>query len=102
MLLTANKDYKNLLKQAKKFKVKNLIITNYESFKKLKKLNNRSEIKIFNTFENYDEIFKKKKSLDYVMSSIVGIKGLNPTYRIIKFTKNIAIANKEFIICGWN
>ena len=60
MLLTANKDYKNLLKQAKKFKVKNLIITNYESFKKLKKLNNRSEIKIFNTFENYDEIFKKK------------------------------------------
>ena len=29
------------------------------------------------------------------MSSIVGIKGLNPTYRIIKFTKNIAIANKE-------
>ena len=32
MLLTANKDYKNLLKQAKKFKVKNLIITNYESF----------------------------------------------------------------------
>ena len=36
--------------------------------------------KIFNTFENYDEIFKKKKSLDYVMSSIVGIKGLNPTY----------------------
>ena len=102
ILLSANKDYKNLFKQAKKFNVKNLIITNNESFRKLKEINKKSKIKIFNTFKNYDKIFKKKKSLDYVMSSIVGIKGLNPTYRIIKFTKNIAIANKESIICGWN
>ena len=36
------------------------------------------------------------------MSAIVGIKGLNPTYKIIKYTKNIAIANKESIICGWD
>ena len=36
------------------------------------------------------------------MSSIVGIEGLLPTIQIIKFTKNIAIANKETIICGWN
>ena len=36
------------------------------------------------------------------MSSIVGVQGLEPTYNIIKFTKNIAIANKETIICGWN
>ena len=35
------------------------------------------------------------------MNSIVGIDGLDPTLRIIKFTK-IAIANKESIICGWN
>ena len=28
------------------------------------------------------------------MSSIVGVQGLEPTYNIIKFTKNIAIANK--------
>ena len=36
------------------------------------------------------------------MSSIVGIEGLEPTLKIIKFTKKIAIANKESIICGWN
>ena len=36
------------------------------------------------------------------MSSIIGINGLDPTYRIIKFTKKIAIANKESIICAWN
>ena len=36
------------------------------------------------------------------MSSIVGIHGFEPTLSIIKFTKKIAIANKESIICGWN
>ena len=36
------------------------------------------------------------------MSSITGLDGLNPTLKIIKFTKTIAIANKESIICGWN
>ena len=27
---------------------------------------------------------------------------LKPTLKIIKYTKKIAIANKESIICGWN
>ena len=35
------------------------------------------------------------------MSSIVGLDGLEPTLKLIKYTKNIAIANKESIICGW-
>ena len=35
------------------------------------------------------------------MSSISGIGGLLPTYKIINRTKLIAIANKEAIICGW-
>ena len=36
------------------------------------------------------------------MSAISGIDGLDPTLKIIKKTKKIAIANKESIICGWN
>jgi 1-deoxy-D-xylulose-5-phosphate reductoisomerase len=36
------------------------------------------------------------------MSSITGINGLEPTLKIIKYSKRIAIANKESIICGWN
>ena len=36
------------------------------------------------------------------MSYITGIDGLSPTLKSIKFTKTIAIANKESIICGWN
>ena len=37
LLLTANKDYLTLYKQAKKFNVKNLIITNLSSYKILTK-----------------------------------------------------------------
>ena len=36
------------------------------------------------------------------MSAIVGLDGLIPTINIIKYTKVIAIANKETIICAWN
>ena len=37
ILLSANKNYKDILKQAKIFNVKNLIITDKDSFLKLKK-----------------------------------------------------------------
>ena len=36
------------------------------------------------------------------MCAISGFQGLKPTLDIIKYTKTIAIANKESIICGWN
>ena len=100
ILLSADKNYKELLKQAKFFKVKNLIITNVECYNKFKKNNNSRKIKIYNNFENFEKIFKKK--IDYTMSSISGIQGLKPTIEIIKYTKKIAIANKESIICGWD
>jgi 1-deoxy-D-xylulose-5-phosphate reductoisomerase len=100
ILLTANKNYRLLLNQAKKYKVKNLIITNKEKFKLIKEITRNLNINIYNDFKSFDKIFKKKT--DYTMSSITGISGLEPTLNIIKYSKKIAIANKESIICGWN
>ena len=100
ILLSAKKDYKTLIKQAKKFNVKNLIVQDIESFKLLKKKLLNSKIKIFNSFDDLKNILKNK--VDYTMNSITGIDGLIPTLKIINFTKTIAIANKESIICGWN
>ena len=99
ILISANKDQKTLLTQAKKFNVKNIIITDKNIYKDLKKKRNL-KIKIFNSFKNFNQIFRQK--LDYTMSSIVGLDGLHPTLEIIKYTKKIAIANKESIICGWS
>ena len=100
-LISANRNYKKLLKQAKYFNVKNLIISDYNSFIKAKKINKNKNINIFNNFTSLKKIFKKKK-IDYTMSAISGFYGLKPTLDIIQFTKIIAIANKESIICGWN
>jgi 1-deoxy-D-xylulose-5-phosphate reductoisomerase len=99
-LLTAHKSHKILLKQAKALNVKNLIITNKKDYDALIKKTKKTNIKIYDSFDKLDKIFKTK--VDYVMSSIAGIYGLEPTIKIIKFTKKIAIANKESIICGWN
>ena len=100
ILLTANRSHQTLLKQAKKFNVKNLIITNKLDYKILIKKNKNTKINIYNNFKYFKNILKKK--VDYTMSSISGIAGLEPTIKMIKYTKSIAIANKESIICGWN
>jgi len=100
ILLSANNNYKKLLKQAKEFKVKNIIIANKKNYQKL--INNKKykDINIFKDFNCFKKVFKNK--VDYTMSSIIGIDGLKPTLDIIKYTKVIAVANKESIICGWN
>ena len=98
-LISAHKDYNTLLRQVKKFKVKNIIITDPSSYLILKKNTNNLDVNIFNNYRELKSILKKK--VDYVMSSITGVDGLYPTINIIKHTKKIAIANKESIICGW-
>ena len=100
-LLTANKNYQELLKQVKFFNVKNIIITDKNSYLKIKEKLKKKKINIFNNFESLNKILNNKK-IDYTMSSISGMEGLYPTLEIIKFTKTIAIANKEAIICGWS
>jgi len=99
-LLTANKNYKELIKQAKYFRVRNLIISDKDSFNKAQRKFKDQKFKIYQNYNLINKIFKRKN--DFIMSSITGLEGLEPTLNSIKFTKNILIANKEAIICGWN
>ena len=100
-LLTANKNYKKLIKQLKFFNVKNVIITDKKSFIITKEILKNKNINIYNDFNSLSKILKNR-NIDYTMSAISGFDGLEPTLNIIKFTKIIAIANKESIICGWD
>jgi len=101
LLLTANKNILQLLKQLKIFKVKNIIVNDKKSFLKVKKILKNKKINIYNNYDSIDKIFQKNKA-DYTLNAISGLDGLSPTLKIIKFTKKIAIANKESIICGWS
>ena len=101
-LLTANKNYKKIINQVKLFNVKNIVITDYNSFLIATKLLKDTKVKVFNNFDSLNKIFNTNNKIDYSMCAISGFQGLKPTLDIIKFTKTIAIANKESIICGWN
>jgi 1-deoxy-D-xylulose-5-phosphate reductoisomerase len=100
VLLTANRNIKELLKQVNIFNVNNIIVTNNTQFLKIKKILKNKKINIYNNFDSIKKILKNK-TVDYTMSAVAGLDGLSPTLKIIKFTKDIAIANKEAIICGW-
>ncbi len=98
ILLSTNKNIKEIDKQCKKFKPRFIIINDNDSYKKFirkKKYN----LKVFNS---YKDISKIKKKIDYTISAISGFDGLKPTLEMIPFSKTIAIANKESLICGWN
>jgi len=101
-LLTANKNYKKLIKQAKFFNVKKIVLTDYNSFLIATNLLKNTKVKVFKNFDSLNKIFDVNNKIDYSMCAISGFQGLKPTLDIIKFTKTIAIANKESIICGWN
>jgi 1-deoxy-D-xylulose-5-phosphate reductoisomerase len=100
VLLSVNKNIRELEKQSDLFGVKNLIVTDKKNYLKIKSKKKFKKKNVFNNFLSIDKIFNNK--IDYVMSSISGIEGLSSTIQIIKHTKKIAIANKEAIICGWN
>ena len=100
VLLSANKKIKKLVKQAKEFNVKNIIIFDKKTYLKNKTLLSREKINIFNNFKSF--VKKNNKKVDYTMSAISGLNGLESTLESIKNTKRIAIANKESLICGWN
>ena len=98
LLLTTDKNHILLSKQIKEFKVKNVIINNRNCYEKIKK--KFKYINVYRDFKKIDKIITNKA--DYTMSAISGFEGLEPTLRVIKKTKVIAIANKESIICGWS
>tara|TARA_B100001250_G_scaffold412916_1_gene445436 strand:+ start:650 stop:1819 length:1170 start_codon:yes stop_codon:yes gene_type:complete len=100
ILLSANSNAKVLYRQAKDFNVKNVILLNSKKNKYWAKKFHKHNINVFYNYLSFNKIFKKK--IDYVINAISGIDGLQPTLNIIKYTKKIAIANKESIICGWS
>ncbi len=98
ILLTANNNYKKLIQQAKQFKAKNVLIKNHKFYLRVK--NSLKKTKVYSGDISIKKIFSKK--LDYTMSAVVGLAGLQPTIDVIKISRTVAIANKETIICGWS
>ena len=98
-LLTANNNYKKLIEQTKKYKPNKIIIKNKLFYDKVKKSLKNYKTKIYCGDISISNIITCK--LDFTMSAIVGLAGLQPTIDAIKISKTVALANKESIICAW-
>ncbi len=98
-LLSTNENVKKIYKQAIEFKVKKVVIFNKKSYLNNIKKFNKKKINVFLTIK--DALRKNKKKSFLTINGISGIEGLEPTLDIIKYSNNLAMANKESIICGW-
>ncbi len=101
ILLSTNSNVKKIISQAKQLNVKNIIINNKQEYLKAKKKYKRLAINIYNKLIEIYKILQKNK-IYYSMVSISGIEGLEATLLLSKYTKNLAVVNKESIISGWS
>ena len=90
--LSTNKNIRLILKQSKEFKVRNLIINDYESYKKILNFGLNKNIRIFNNI--YDFLRINKIKFDVTIIGISGFDGLDPTLKVIPYSKNLSSANK--------
>jgi len=98
LIFSANKNYKEISHQIKKFKPVYFIINDKKTFLKISKKFKKNNVKIL---DNYDKInFRVNSNL--TISAIPGIAGLAPILELSKCSDKILIANKEAIICGWD
>jgi len=97
--LSTNKNIKLIIKQSKEFNVKNIIVNDFQSYKKILKYGLNKKIRIFNNISEFLKINKIK--FDVTIVGISGFDGLDPTLKVIPHSKNLSSANKESIICGW-
>ena len=96
-VLVANKNFKIICEQIKKYKPKYFIISDKTIYNKVLKKYSKNKIKILNDFKN----LSSKEKFDITISAIPELLDYR-TLKSVKQSKKILIANKESIICGWN
>ncbi len=95
--LVAGRNIERLIEQIHKFQPKHVYITAKENADRLKK--EFPNLDIYYGEDGLREI-SKLEDADIAVSALVGISGLEPTYNMIKHTKQVALANKEVLVTG--
>lgn len=96
--LTINTNYEKLLDQVSIFKPKIVSINNPDSYKRFKEISKNNDLKVVNGNDCYDEILDYKT--DIVVAAITGSTGLLPVVKTAERGIQIALANKESLVCS--
>ncbi len=98
LVLTAQNDVKNLAAQANFLKPKFVVIENEKKLDELKSLIKYKGVKISAGKKEIEEAAKIK--CDLFIAAIVGFACLKPVLNAINAGSNIALANKESLVCA--
>ena len=96
--LTANKRWKELADQARRFHPSAVVIADENYYESLSSaLSDMPDIKVYAGAKALKEIVESP-SIDMVLTAMVGYSGLAPTIHAIKAKKKICLANKETLV----
>lgn len=96
--LTANKRWKELADQARRFHPSAVVISDENYYESLSSaLSDMPDIKVYAGAKALEEIVESP-SIDMVLTAMVGYSGLAPTIHAIKAKKKICLANKETLV----
>ena len=100
--ISANSSIELLLEQIKEFKPKYVAVYNEDAAQKLKTMiPSDINIKVLSGMEGLKTI-SSLPEIDVLLTAIVGMIGLVPTLEAIKHKKDIALANKETLVCTFS
>ncbi len=98
--ISANSSIDLLLEQIKEFRPKYVAVYNENSAKKLKEMiPSNIKIEVLSGMEGL-KIISSLNEIDVLLTAIVGMIGLVPTLCAIRNGKDIALANKETLVCA--
>ena len=96
--LSCNNNLDLFLKQYMEFKPKYVAIANSDLAKEFKSIIKDHDVQVFSSFNGILELSKVK--VDILLHAVVGFAGMNILINALDYQKNIALANKESIVCA--
>lgn len=98
--LVAKSNYKSLAQQAKDLQAKMVFIEDESKYLNLKEELQGYNIKVFAGKEEIIKFIEKDNTSDTILICSSGYESIPYFYGSLKGSKNIAMANKEAIVCG--
>lgn len=95
--ICANKNYKRVAEQARRFKVRYAAMNDERSAELLRDELSDTDVTVFSGTDGICEMIKKSDA-DAVVNSIIGQAGLVPTVTVLECGMRLALANKESLV----
>lgn len=97
--LAANRSVDAVEKQVREFKPKYVCMFDEDAAKDMKDRLKDLDVKVYGGMEGLLELVSVPEA-DTVLTAVVGMIGIQPTIRAIESGKDIALANKETLVCA--